>query len=395
MRKYVLLLMLLVIACLVMTGQQTQQGSTIAWPNSNWDLSTAAVTRPMRIGTTLPATCTVGSLFYKSDATAGANLYACTAVNSWTLESGGGGSGITNLTGDVTAAGPGSVAATLATVNANTGACGDSTHVCAVTLNAKGLATAASAVAISGAAGATFFGQLGDFKITTTTTVATVNTGCSAGGPCTVQVNNVSYPFPSASTLTVTGGTPTGTIYWEINSSGSIYANYPATLTVTLVNMAGSPMATPAYDIGSVHLFRQAVTAGALGALIDDRASFYVSSITAGAGIGTIVNGVVAVDSTVPQVIASGAKALATGAIGSAACTAAQTATATGVLTTDVITASFNGDPTAVTGYVPLTTGMLTIIVYPVADLVSFKVCNNSSSSITPGAITLNWRVVR
>lgn len=93
--------------------------------------------------------------------------------------------------------------------------------------------------------------------------------------------------------------------------------------------------------------------------------------------------------------IATGTKALATSAISSASCTSAQTATATGTLTTDIVTASFNGDPTAVTGYVPLTSGMLTIIVYPTADTVNFKVCNNTSSSITPGAITLNYKVSR
>lgn len=101
------------------------------------------------------------------------------------------------------------------------------------------------------------------------------------------------------------------------------------------------------------------------------------------------------VSATITRTVASGAKALATGAIGSAACTAAQTDTATGTLTTDTIAATFNADPTAVTGYVPLTTGMLTIIPYPTADTVNFKVCNNSGSSITPGAITLNWRVTR
>jgi hypothetical protein len=98
---------------------------------------------------------------------------------------------------------------------------------------------------------------------------------------------------------------------------------------------------------------------------------------------------------TLTRTIASGAKALATGAISSATCTAAQTATATGTLTTDVVDASFNGDPTAVTGYVPLTSGMLTIIAYPAADTVNFKVCNNTGSSISPGAITLNWAVRR
>ncbi len=98
---------------------------------------------------------------------------------------------------------------------------------------------------------------------------------------------------------------------------------------------------------------------------------------------------------TVAYTIASGAKALATGTINSAACTAAQTDTATGTATTDAIVVSFNADPTAVTGYVPLTSGMLSIIYYPTLNTVNFKVCNNTAGSITPGAITINWRVVR
>lgn len=63
---------------------------------------------------------------------------------------GSGGSGITALTGDVTASGSGSVAATLATVNSGPGSCGDATHVCQVTTNGKGLVTAQAAVAITG-----------------------------------------------------------------------------------------------------------------------------------------------------------------------------------------------------------------------------------------------------
>lgn len=93
--------------------------------------------------------------------------------------------------------------------------------------------------------------------------------------------------------------------------------------------------------------------------------------------------------------IANGTSALGTGAISSATCTTVVTTTATNVATTDTLLASFNGDPTAVTGYIPATAGMLTIIAYPTSGNVNFKVCNNTTSSITPGAITLNWRVVR
>lgn len=91
----------------------------------------------------------------------------------------------------------------------------------------------------------------------------------------------------------------------------------------------------------------------------------------------------------------SGTSALGTSAISSAACATVVTTAATGTATTDVIWWGFNGDPTAVTGYVPLTSGMLTIIAYPSANNVNFKVCNNTGASITPGAITLNWKVVR
>lgn len=94
-------------------------------------------------------------------------------------------------------------------------------------------------------------------------------------------------------------------------------------------------------------------------------------------------------------IVAKGVLALATGAITSATCTSAQTLTATGVVTTDIVLGSFNGDPTAVTGYVPLVAGMLTIVMYPTANTINVKVCNNTSGSITPGAITLNLSAVR
>lgn len=93
--------------------------------------------------------------------------------------------------------------------------------------------------------------------------------------------------------------------------------------------------------------------------------------------------------------VASGTAALGTSAIASAACATVVTVTATGVATTDTVTASFNGDPTAVTGYIPSTSGMLTIFAYPTSGNINLKVCNNTSASVTPGALTLNWRVVR
>lgn len=45
-----------------------------------------------KTGTALPATCTVGDVFFDTDATAGSNWYGCTASDTWNLL-GGGGSG--------------------------------------------------------------------------------------------------------------------------------------------------------------------------------------------------------------------------------------------------------------------------------------------------------------
>jgi hypothetical protein len=120
-----------------------------------------------------------------------------------------------------------------------------------------------------------------------------------------------------------------------------------------------------------------------------------LATTTPGTGVATALGNALSAAGGVTSTIASGTSALGTSAISSGACASAVTTTATNVATTDVVTASFNGDPSGVTGYAPATTGMLTILSYPTANNVNFKVCNNTSASITPGAITLNWRVVR
>lgn len=55
----------------------------------NVDFTSAASTKPFRTGTELPAGCSLGEVFFKTNASAGRNWYACTAENTWTLESGG------------------------------------------------------------------------------------------------------------------------------------------------------------------------------------------------------------------------------------------------------------------------------------------------------------------
>ncbi len=50
------------------------------------DFSSAARTRPSKTGTLVPAVCTIGETFVKTDAAAGKNLYVCTGVNVWTVQ---------------------------------------------------------------------------------------------------------------------------------------------------------------------------------------------------------------------------------------------------------------------------------------------------------------------
>jgi hypothetical protein len=69
--------------------------------------------------------------------------------------------------------------------------------------------------------------------------------------------------------------------------------------------------------------------------------------------------------------------------------------TASNIQNTDDIMVDFQGDPTATVGYEA--GAMLTIIKYASSSspYVKINVCNNTASSITPGAVTVNWRVVR
>lgn len=61
------------------------------------NFASAQSTAPMKTGTALPQSCSVGEAFFKTDAAAGSNIYLCTAANTWTQvlsgTSGGGGGG--------------------------------------------------------------------------------------------------------------------------------------------------------------------------------------------------------------------------------------------------------------------------------------------------------------
>src|ERR1700716_2609245 len=69
----------------------------LATQSKNVDFTGASTTKPFKSGTTLPATCAIGETFFKTNAPAGSNFYACTAQNTWTLQA-------ASLAGDVSGA---------------------------------------------------------------------------------------------------------------------------------------------------------------------------------------------------------------------------------------------------------------------------------------------------
>jgi hypothetical protein len=115
-----------------------------------------------------------------------------------------------------------------------------------------------------------------------------------------------------------------------------------------------------------------------------------------GVATATSVNGTtIPASVTLTQTICSGTISLGTSAIASGAAATTVTQTCTGLASTDNIQLDFNASPLAVTGYTPSASGMLGIIKWPTTNTINVSVVNNTGASITPGAITLNYRVTR
>lgn len=281
----------------------------------------------------------------------------------------------------------GGAAGTLAFVSGGTGV----NAAIAAALNGTG-----GLVGFSGALGTPLSGTL------TNATGLPISTGVSGlGAGCATFLGT-----PSSANLRgcLTDEVGSGAAYFVGGALGT-----PASGTAT--NLTGLPVSTGLTGAGTGVLTALGNATNGSGGLLTFSGAFGTpTSLTltnatglpistgltgAGAGVLTALGTALSANGGLTTTIASGATAMGTGAIGSGACASAVTATATNTATTDAIIANFNGDPTAVTGYIPSTSGMLTIFVYPTSNTVNFKVCNNTSGSITPGAVTINWRVAR
>lgn len=279
---------------------------------------------------------------------------------------------------------------------------------------ALGVATATS-VAVGGCAlgGNAFCAGTGSSAFTGATTFSSLVTISSAGLAMSgnqssaawttagvgLRIADASYTDTSSSGTVGTATSHNFGTSTILASSSTTYTNYygaffhspTASTNVTFTSSFAVGMDTARIGTGVIGLTGQ--TVGTLG--FENATSGRITLSPPTGALGTVTLTLPALTKTLTATIASGAKALNTTAVSAGTCGTVQTDTATGTLTTDAIAVSFAADPSSTTGYNP-SGGMLTIMHYPTADTVNFKVCNPTASSITPGGtVTINWRVIR
>jgi hypothetical protein len=208
---------------------------------------------------------------------------------------------------------------------------------------------------------------------------------------CTPNVSGTAFIAVAARTPTLATGT-----FWLGNFIFAPVAPLPTASLLTSV--------TP-YGIGPATTAQQTTTLGTTAMLLGNTytsvagLALTTSSIngvtpTTGGSATTYLNG--AGNYTTPtQTICSGTIALGTSAITSGTAATTVTATCTGLATTDTVMLEFSSSPVGVTGYGTGAAGALRILNWPTANTINVSVINNTGSSITPGAMTMNYRVTR
>jgi len=348
----------------------------------------ASHTLPVKVGTGVPAiTCTVGEIFFSSTVSAGSNLYFCTSTDVWTQMTGGSGGGQSVFGGSIATATTGITGTAAAPILSLTDQSLKSPKCFEINLTAS---TPVTSVTINNKTSGA------EFCVAWTqpaSNMTTVTYGGSVTGTCDPTVD------PGASVTT--------TQYFRIKSDGSTVLGVGCKSDNSGVDQ-GPEISAPInptsghftnWNDSTTHVFsHKANGASTVSSTVVEK-----SSRTANQFLTHITGGVqqpaAIVDADIPaaitRTIASGTKALTTGALAGNTCTAANTSSATGVLITDTITFTPNVDISGFVGYGAASTDGLAIYPYPTADNVNFKICNVTGTSITLPAVTLNYRVIR
>lgn len=151
-------------------------------------------------------------------ATSGANGYL--SSTDWSTFNGkqAAGNYLTALTGDGTAAGPGSSALTLATVNANVGTFGSSSSIPTFTVNGKGLVTAASGSALNAVLSLT--GTANQVIVSNSTGTVTLSAPQSIGTASSPTFGGITLGALNGNLRATAGVVSTGTVSLTTEVSG-------------------------------------------------------------------------------------------------------------------------------------------------------------------------------
>lgn len=251
--------------------------------------------------------------------------------------------------------------------------------------------TGSCGVTVSPTTGATIVSApVADVPVSSTTdTIA--NTQC-----------NTVRRYTNSAAVTVTVPSPSGFPAGFVISIKSDGANTAGTTVTPGTTIDGSASNIPLKTGQSLDIY---LNASSLWTTLPGRAtnvacadltnSTVLCSTAPGTGVATAVAAALSSAGGLTTTVFTGTVALGTTLISSASCNLV-TLSITGLLTSDVLLAGWSSNPIATTGYIPATAGMLTILAWPSAGQGNFEICNNTSSSVTPGAsLTLNVKVVR
>jgi hypothetical protein len=163
-------------------------------------------------------------MYYRLDASAGMNVYGCTATNSWTLE--------------------------------------------------------------QGPPAASMASQLGDFAVrATSATTLAIGAGCSASTPCTVRFGALVYSFGAGATVTISAGSGLAFIY--VSSAGALTVGHNVTASCSSGCVTQSGVTAFPADAIPLFTWSATSGSWDANGGADQRAFLSSKSVTAGPGITT------------------------------------------------------------------------------------------------------------
>lgn len=166
----------------------------------------------------IPATCSVGQTYYATDGMPSRKVYTCESTNTWKQAA-------------YTQGASDPATCTVGELFVNT-ASGATLKVCTAT-------NTWSVITGGGGGGSTISTDLTDLKVVrTSSTVATIGSTCTVGTPCRVRQGGVTYTITASATATITAGTGVAYFYFD---GGTIYVDHTVTVACSgCTQQAGS-----------------------------------------------------------------------------------------------------------------------------------------------------------